>query len=146
MAFGYPFEAFDVNVKGDRGCGFGKHGEIVGQNVKLESIRAHFWGNEWLIVTTDRRGTIPALFACLSAPFGDVSACNEKRIFTGLKQLFDKLDHPPNQGTPWCHGRMYLSVLARVIYPFYLSWIWLVASASALSALDSIGRAGGSYL
>lgn len=41
---------------------------------------------------------------------------------------------------------LYLSVLAQAIFRFYLSWIWLVASARALSALDSIGQAGGSYL
>lgn len=37
--------------------------EIVGQNVKLELIRAHGSANEWLIVIMDRQrgGTISAL-------------------------------------------------------------------------------------
>jgi len=40
-----------------------EQGEIVGQNVKLELIRAHRGANEWLIVITDRQrgGTIWAL-------------------------------------------------------------------------------------
>lgn len=49
-------------------------GEIVGQNVKLELIRAHRGANEWLIVIVDRQpgGTIWALcskFTSLSPSF-----------------------------------------------------------------------------
>lgn len=73
--------------------GCGETGEIVGQNVKLESIRARFRGNEWLIVAADRRqgGTIPALFTPLSTPSGDVSACcgneNIHSLQTALRQM-----------------------------------------------------------
>lgn len=66
-----------------------------------------------------------------------------------MKREYSQLNKsigPPIQGKPWCHCRMYLRVLAHVMYRFYLSWNQLVVSVSTLSALDSIGRAGGSYL
>lgn len=45
-------------------------GEIVGQNVKLELIRAHRRANEWLIVITDRQqgGTIWPLCSEFTSP------------------------------------------------------------------------------
>lgn len=71
----------------------GKTGKIVGQNVKLESIRARFRGNEWLIVSTDRRqrGTIPALFTSPSTPFGDVPACFVKGNIHNLDTTFRQM-------------------------------------------------------
>lgn len=40
---------------GKQGDEQGRGGGIVGQNVKLELIRAHRGANEWLIVIADRR-------------------------------------------------------------------------------------------
>lgn len=53
----------DALINGSGGKQGDEQGEIVGQNIKLELIRAHHRANEWLIVITDRQrgGTIWAL-------------------------------------------------------------------------------------